>query len=294
MPWWTAPARPAPAIDRARRPGAVVAADLRLVLALVLLAGAAVGLLTLAGVRVRRQVLVAVVRAGVQLTLIGAVLGLVFRFPAAVGLVLLVMLGTASWTAGRRLREFPGAGRAVVAASLAGALLTLGVVFGTGAVELSTRYVVALGGIVLGGTMTACTLAGRQLLAGIRTRRDEVEGWLALGATPRQAVADVVRTAVGEALLPAIDQTRTVGLVTLPGAFVGALFGGASPASAARFQLVVLVGLLCAESVAAVTLTWQLGAPRVLPLPPAGDAVPAPARWAGLRVRGGSRGRAGC
>jgi putative ABC transport system permease protein len=250
-----------------------VAADVRLVLALVLLVAVAAGLLTVAGVRVRRQVLVAAGRAAVQLALIGSVLRLVFLYPVAVGLVLLVMLTTASWTAGRRLREMPGAARAVVVSSLSGAVLTLAVIFGTGAVAFSPRYVVALGGIVLGGTMTACTLAGRQLLAGIRTRREEVEGWLALGATPRRAVADIVRTAAGEALLPAIDQTRTVGLVTLPGAFVGALFGGASPAAAARFQLVVLVGLLAAEAVSAVSLTWLLGAPRVLPLGPADGSL---------------------
>lgn len=244
-----------------------MAADVRLVLALVLLAGLATGLLTVAGVRVRGQVLVAVGRAAVQLALIGLVLRLVLQYPLAVGAVLLVMLATASWTVRGRLRELSGAGRAVVLAVLAGAVPTLAVVFGTGAVDLSARYVVALGGIVIGGTMTASTIAGRQLLAGIRTRREEVEGWLALGASPRQAVADIVRTAAGEALLPAIDQTRTVGLVTLPGAFVGALFGGASPGTAARFQLVVLVGLLAAEAISAVTLTWLLGAPRVLPLP---------------------------
>ncbi|MFI6743032.1 ABC transporter permease [Nonomuraea sp. NPDC050451] len=34
--------------------------------------------------------------------------------------------------------------------------------------------------------------------------------------------------------MPALDQTRTVGLVTLPNAFVGMLLGGASPAVAAR------------------------------------------------------------
>lgn len=243
-----------------------MAADVRLVLALVLLAGLATGMLTAAGVRVRRQVLVAVGRAAVQLALIGLVLRLVFLHPLAVGAVLLVMLATASWTARGRLRELPGAGPAVVLAVLAGAVPTLAVVFATGAVDFSARYVVALGGIVIGGTMTACTIAGRQLLSGIRTRREEVEGWLALGASARQAVADIVRTAAGEALLPAVDQTRTVGLVTLPGAFVGALFGGASPAAAARFQLVVLVGLLAAEAVSAVTLTWLLGAPRVLPL----------------------------
>ena len=100
-------------------------------------------------------------------------------------------------------------------------------------------------------------------------------------ATPRQAVRDIARTAAGEALLPAIDQTRTVGLVTLPGAFVGALFGGASPGNAARFQLVVLVGLLAAEGIAAVTLTWLLGAPSPLPLAP---VEPTPAQTRLLRL----------
>src|SRR5205085_5965803 len=124
---------------------------------------------------------------------------------------------------------------------------------------------VAGSGTVVGGTMTAATLTGRRLLDGLRRRREEVEGWLALGATPRQAVAPIAREAASEALVPALDQTRTVGLVTLPGAFVGALLGGASAVGAARFQIVVLVGLLCAESITAVTLAWLLGAPTTLP-----------------------------
>lgn len=37
----------------------------------------------------------------------------------------------------------------------------------------------------------------------------------------------IVRPAASDALLPGLDQTRTVGLVTLPGAFVGMLLGGA-------------------------------------------------------------------
>jgi hypothetical protein len=45
----------------------------------------------------------------------------------------------------------------------------------------------------------------------------------------RQATAGLVGVAVAEALVPALDQTRTTGLVTLPGAFVGALFGEAGP-----------------------------------------------------------------
>lgn len=48
---------------------------------------------------------------------------------------------------------------------------------------------------------------------------------------------------------PAMDQTRTVGLVTLPGAFVGVLSGSGDPAQAAAAQVLVLIGLLAAEGV---------------------------------------------
>lgn len=63
-----------------------------------------------------------------------------------------------------------------------------------------------------------------------------------------------------DALLPASDQTRTVGLVTLPGVFVGLLLGGATPLEAGVAQLLVLVALLAAEAMAAgltVELLWR-------------------------------------
>jgi putative ABC transport system permease protein len=62
-----------------------------------------------------------------------------------------------------------------------------------------------------------------------------------------------------------MDQTRTTGLVTLPGAFIGALLGGANPTQAARFQLVVLAAILAAQAIVAVLVVTLLGAPTVLP-----------------------------
>jgi putative ABC transport system permease protein len=208
---------------------------------------------------------VAAVRAAAQLTVVALALRGVFAAPVFVVLVLAVMFGVATWTAPPRLRGTPVAGRAVVLACGAGAVVAVGTICGLPVLDRSVRTLVAVSGIVVGGTMTAATLTGRRLTEGLRRRRDEVEAWLALGATPRRAVQDIARDAAAEALVPALDQTRTVGLVTLPGAFVGALLGGASAEGAARFQLVVLVGLLCAESITAVLLAWLLGAPRVLP-----------------------------
>jgi putative ABC transport system permease protein len=241
--------------------------SVRLAVGLLILLAIAVAVLTAARVAQRRAILLASARAAVQLTVVALALRGVFAAPGFVVLVLAVMFGVATWTAGRRLRGLSGARRAVVVACGAGAVVAIGLICGLPILDRSARTLVAVSGIVVGGTMTAATLTGRRLLDGLRRRREEVEGWLALGATPRQAVLPIAREAASEALVPAIDQTRTVGLVTLPGAFVGALLGGASAVQAARFQIVVLVGLLCAESITAVVLARLLGAPQTLPEP---------------------------
>ena len=80
-------------------------------------------------------------------------------------------------------------------------------------------------------------------------------------AAVERAVAETGRLAAARALVPALDQTRNVGLVVLPGAYVGLLLGGASPAEAGRVQFLVLLGLLVAETVAALVVTRLLGDP---------------------------------
>ena len=222
--------------------------------------------LRLGRVRLGPAPYLAVLRGGLQLTLVSLALRGALGRPAVVALALVVMLGVAVRTAAGRLRGLEGAGRATLLACSSGAATALGVVFALGVLPFEPRYVVALGGIVIGSTMTGASLAGRRLLDGLRSQRAEVEGWLALGATSRQAVVHIARHAAGEALLPAIDQTRTTGLVTLPGAFIGALLGGADPTQAARFQLVVLASIMTSQAVVAVLLVHQLGAPRQIPV----------------------------
>jgi putative ABC transport system permease protein len=75
----------------------------------------------------------------------------------------------------------------------------------------------------------------------------------------------VLRPAAATALVPPLDQTRTVGLVTLPGAFVGVLLGGGSPLEAGAAQLLVLVGLLGTQVVAVWTVVELVARGRLLP-----------------------------
>lgn len=203
--------------------------------------------------------LTAMLRAVVQLAAIALILRGVLALPWTVALFVVLMLATASWTAGGRLAALPRGRWYAVLGVLAGASTSLALIFALRLVDLEARYVVAVAGIIIGNAMSAATLSGRNFLRGARSRRDEVEAWLSLGASPARAYEDVGQEAAHEALLPSLDQTRSTGLVTLPGAFVGALFGGASPLVAAQFQLVVLAGVALTMLTTAVVVTRLAG-----------------------------------
>ena len=80
------------------------------------------------------------------------------------------------------------------------------------------------------------------------------EAALALGFQAPDAALLVVQPSARESLLPGLDQTRTVGLVTLPGAFVGVLLGGGTPLEAGAAQVLVLIGLMAGQAVTCAVL----------------------------------------
>ncbi|MFJ4219478.1 ABC transporter permease [Curtobacterium luteum] len=208
----------------------------------------------------------AVLRGTLQLAVLSVVLTGVIRDPVWIAVALVVMFGVATTTAARRLGTLRDRLLPVALSMAIGIGAALTVVFVTGAIEFTPRYVLAIGGIVVGNAMTSATLSGRRFVELVDDRWDDVEGWLAIGATPRRSTAALVRRAVHAAMVPSTDQTRTTGLVTLPGAFVGAVFGGVSPIEAGRFQVVVLAAIIAAGALVAVTLTHLLAPVRTRPV----------------------------
>ena len=197
---------------------------------------------------------VAVVRAFVQLAAIGYVINFVFGLDSLgyVALLLAAMVGFAGWTSSRRAKGVPRAlphatlAIAVAAACTLGLLLVLRVVPPTG------RYLVPLGGMVVGNSMNAASLVLARLRDDVAGGRPRVEAALALGATSRQAVAPILKASLKGAMIPLIDSTKTVGIVSLPGAMAGMIIGGADPLEAVRLQIVVMYMLLGSVSIAAM------------------------------------------
>ena len=220
-----------------------------------LLVGAALVVSFRNGLNLESDLAVATVRAIVQLTLVALVITFVFEHDELAAVVLVIMLGAAAWTAGRRLRGIPRATYLAFAGISAGAVVALILLFGARVFAFEPRYLIPIAGMLIGNCMTTVSVAGLRVREELVDKTLEVEARLALGVRAKDALRPYVRRAATTALIPVIDTTKTVGLITLPGAFTGMLLGGASPAEAAQVQLIVLFMLLGAVAISGIATT---------------------------------------
>jgi putative ABC transport system permease protein len=235
----------------------------------VLLTAAAATITGVARIGRAREVVIASARAIVQLAAVSLIIVVVLRSLPLTALFLMLMVAVAAGTAAHRIT---GSLRArswwTAAPILAGLLPTLGAILLSTVMPFEPVAILPTAGILIGGAMTATSIAGRRATEELTVHRGSYEAALSLGLNRRQGVSLVARDAAGLALVPGLDQTRTVGLVTLPGAFVGMLISGASPLQAGAVQLLVLIGLLLVQAIA-VAVTIELIAAGLLPI---GDA----------------------
>lgn len=221
-----------------------------------------------------RRVSIATVRSVVQLLAVGLVIGWVFERDTwywIVGLLVLMAL-IAGFTAAGRM-----GGRLLrlswLMSLILGAVTAIALVYYTQAVigvrEWNPRYLIPLGGMMLGNAMTAATLAAERITSDLARDHADVEIYLALGASPWQAVQPALRRAVGAALTPTINSMLVVGVVQLPGMMTGQILGGTAPFQAALYQLLILTAILFCASLTATlsaallqrrffTPAWQL------------------------------------
>lgn len=219
---------------------------------------------TIGGYGMRRPVLVAVARSLLQLAVVALVITAVVGSLVLSWVFVAVMLGAAVLTTATRV-EAPRAAAWAGLAIASGVAPVLAIVLLSGAVPAEGIALVPVAGIVIGGAMSAHTLAGRRAFAALRDERAQYEAALSLGLLPADAIALVVHRRSPEALYPGLDQVRTTGLVTLPGAFVGVMLGGGTPVQAATTQVLVLLGILVAQTVTVVVAERLVAARRLLP-----------------------------
>jgi putative ABC transport system permease protein len=205
--------------------------------------------------RLEGDIGIAVVRSFLQLTAVGFVIQLVFRERNLLLVVALiaVMAVFGAFTARRRAPSVPRAFvPLLIALGLAGTA-TLALVVALGIFPPAPQYLVPVGGMVVGNSMTAAAVSLNRLGDDVAASARTIEATLALGATATQAVRPMVRRSLRSGVIPLIDSTKTTGVIFFPGTMVGMLVAGAQPFAAVRLQLILLYVLLGSVAIASVT-----------------------------------------
>jgi putative ABC transport system permease protein len=204
-----------------------------------------------------RDIGVATIRSFIQLTAIGYAIKLIFDVDTIwlVLALLSVMVLFGALTARGRATKVPDAFWPLLIALAGAALSTLGLVVALGIFEPTPRYLVPVGGMVIGNAMTASAVALNRLGDEVTDSRGKIEASLALGATAKEAAAPIVRRALRSGMITLVDSTKTTGLIFFPGTMVGMLLAGAAPTDAVRLQLILLYVLLGSVAISALIAT---------------------------------------
>lgn len=227
----------------------------------------AAGLIVINGVvsialrlRLEKTLVIASIRAVIQLSLVGLVLAWVFRLDrwyVVVGIAALMTLVAGYAAATRSQRTFPGIRWITTVSVWTSAWLLTGyvlfVVFRDLPKWYEPQYAIPLLGMVLGNTLNGISVGLSTLAESLVRARDQVETLVALGATRWEAAAGPMREAVRTGMIPIVNSMMVVGLVSLPGMMTGQIISGMDPAQAVRYQIVIM--FLIAGTTALGTVT---------------------------------------
>jgi len=216
------------------------------------------------GLKLERDLAVGTIRTFAQLFILGYALRLIFNLNRA-GLVLLVflfMILFAAWTIRGRIKEKQVAFFWPVFLSMAVSYVLVSIMV-TGVIVgvkpwWKPQYFIPLGGMVIGNSMNAISIALERLIGELRKRRAEVEMMLSLGADYKEASRDMVRNAVRAGMIPSINAMMAVGVVFIPGMMTGQILAGADPLLAIRYQIVVMIMLVGSTAIGSLIVILQI------------------------------------
>ncbi|HCZ9415278.1 TPA: iron export ABC transporter permease subunit FetB [Staphylococcus aureus] len=195
------------------------------------------------GLHIIKDLIVATVRAVVQLIILGFLLHYIFKINDKWLLVLcvFVIIVNASWnTISRSSPVMHHVFLISFVAIFVGTALPLAGTIATGAIQFTANEVIPIGGMLANNGLIAINLAYQNLDRAFVQDGTNIESKLSLAATPKLASKGAIRESIRLAIVRTIDSVKTYGLVSIPGMMTGLIIGGVPPLQAIKFQLLVV------------------------------------------------------
>ena len=201
-----------------------------------------------------KDIIWSVVRAIVQLVIVGYVLKYIFDINNQWLTVLMVLFicVNAALNAKKRSRAIDRGFLISFIAISSGTTLTLTILLLSGAIEFMPMQVIPISGMIAGNAMVAVGLCFSNLNQRFSDNRQKIEEMLSLGASAKRASTPIVRDSIRAAMIPTVDAAKTVGLVSLPGMMSGLIFAGIDPVKAIKYQIMVTFMLLGTASLSTI------------------------------------------
>ncbi|WP_297404488.1 ABC transporter permease [uncultured Cetobacterium sp.] len=111
----------------------------------------------------------------------------------------------------------------------------------------NARYFVPISGMLLGNMLKTSIISLNNFFNYFKENESEYEYLISLGANKYEALLGNVRQSILLSIKPIISSVATMGLVSLPGMMTGQILGGASPTTAIKYQIGVMLLILMSE-----------------------------------------------
>lgn len=206
-----------------------------------------------------KEIIISMIRAVVQLVLVGYILDIIFGLekPIFTILLVLIMIVNASLNTKKRGEGIKNVVWISFVSIAVGTTIIMTVLIITKAISFTPNEVIPIAGMVVSNAMVAIGLSYRNLNTSFKNRRGEVEVKLSLGADINVAAKDIIRDSIKISMLPTIDSAKALGIVALPGMMTGLILAGESPLMAIKFQIMVTFMILSSSSIATMIATYM-------------------------------------
>ncbi|MBH0229867.1 ABC transporter permease [Halobacillus yeomjeoni] len=207
-----------------------------------------------------KSVIWSTIRGTLQLFAIGYLLTYLFDLPALIGIPIMVsiMIIVATFHARQKGKELPYAWPIIFVGLIAVEISVLSLWLITDMVQFRPSEVIPMSGMIIGNSMVAMGLALERMKSEFKENNGRLLAALSLGAEPKQASHLIVQRTLNAALIPNIDQLKTIGLVKLPGMMTGLILGGVEPVMAIKYQLVISLSIFSSVSLSAMFVTLAM------------------------------------
>lgn len=201
--------------------------------------------------KLEKETIISVIRAIIQLVVVGYLLEYIFGFknPLFTTLLLLFMTFNAAYNAAKRGKTIKKSLGISFLAIASGTIVTLAILVFSRAIQYEAYQIIPVSGMIISNSMVALGLCYKQIASDFMNKREEVETKLSLGADILPSSIEIIRDSIKTGMMPTIDSAKTLGIVSLPGMMTGLILAGTSPVEAIKYQIMVTFMLLSTTSI---------------------------------------------